>query len=155
LGIALDMVTAHLAVEYFTVHHPTIVQTERPWLLALVWGVAASWWFGAIAGTILGLVNHWRREPLPARMILRWGAVACLALWCLMIAIVLGVLGLSSTIPDDLRRPTFESDRRLMAVALTHQYEYVLGLFALLILAVRIWRAPSRDENEKDSFFTK
>ena len=49
LGICLDMVTAHVAVEYFSVHHPTIIETDQPWLLALIWGVAAAWWFGAAA----------------------------------------------------------------------------------------------------------
>lgn len=43
LGIALDMVTANVAVEYFTGHHPHVVDSDSPWVLALVWGPGASW----------------------------------------------------------------------------------------------------------------
>ena len=51
LGVAMDMVTAHVAVEYFTVHHPHVVNSKSPLVMALVWGVGASWWFGLIAGS--------------------------------------------------------------------------------------------------------
>jgi hypothetical protein len=141
LGICLDMVTAHVAVEYFTVHHPRIVDTERPWLLAIVWGIAASWWFGAIAGVVVGWINQRRREPLPPARILKWTAVACAALWLVMIAILGGVLAFASTIPEELRRPTFDHDRRLMAVAMAHQFEYLLGAVVLLIIGIKTWRA--------------
>jgi hypothetical protein len=30
LGVCLDLVTANVAVEYFTVHHPKILPTENP-----------------------------------------------------------------------------------------------------------------------------
>lgn len=42
LGLAIDLVTANVAVEYFTVHHPKVVDSESPWVMALVWGVGAS-----------------------------------------------------------------------------------------------------------------
>ncbi len=43
------------------------------------------------------------------------------------------------------RRPTFESDRRLIAVAMAHQYEYVLGGIALLTIGMMTWRSKSRE----------
>ena len=141
LGICLDLVTAHVAVEYFTIHHPQIVRTEQPWLLALMWGIAASWWFGAIAGVVLGVINHRRQVPLRPHQILQWGAIACFVLWLIMIAILVSVLIIANTIPENVRRPSFEYDRRIMAVAIAHQYEYVLGAIALLVLAVKTWRA--------------
>jgi hypothetical protein len=143
LGISLDLVTANVAVEYFTVHHPRIVNTENPWLLAIVWGVAASWWFGAIAGVVLGILNHRRQNPLPPKRILKWGAIACLVLWLVMIAILVAVLVFSSTIPESDRRPTFDYDRRIMSVAMAHQFEYALGGIAFLIIAFKTYRAKS------------
>jgi hypothetical protein len=140
LGIGLDLVTANVAVEYFTVYHPRIVDTERPWLLAIVWGVGASWWFGAIAGVIVGVINHRRPEPLPPRRILRWVAIACVVLWIIMIAILVAVLAFASTIPAEIRRPTFDYDRRIMAVAMAHQFEYILGAIAGLVIAIKTWR---------------
>lgn len=137
LGICLDLVTANVAVEYFSVHHPRIVETESPWILAVVWGIGASWWFGAIAGVVVGAINQRRQAPLEAARILKWASLACLVLWLVMIGILLAVFAIASTIPQESRRPTFDYDRRIMAVAMAHQSEYILGAVALLIIACK------------------
>ena len=54
-GILHDQVTARVAIEYFTVAHPRIVESEDPTVLGLVWGVVATWWVGAILGTLLAV----------------------------------------------------------------------------------------------------
>lgn len=141
LGICLDLVTANVAVEYFTVHHPRVVASESPWVMAVVWGIGASWWAGGIAGAIAGAINHRRPEPLQPSQILKWVAIACIMLWLIMIAILLSVLALADMIPVAMRRPSFEYDRRIMAVALAHQFEYILAAIALLIIAIKTWRA--------------
>jgi hypothetical protein len=141
LGISLDLVTANVAVEYFSVHHPKIFPTENPWALALIWGVAASWWFGAIAGLIVAAINHRRQTPLEPVRILKWTTIACIVLWLTMIAILVTVMAISSTIPVEQRRASFESDRRLVAVAMAHQYEYILGGIAMLVISVLTWRS--------------
>jgi hypothetical protein len=141
LGICLDLVTANVAVEYFSVIHPKVLPTENPWILALYWGVAASWWFGAIAGLIVASINHRRKQPLDPKRIWKCTTVSCVILWIAMIGILLAIMAISSTIPIDQRRATFESDRRLVAVAMAHQFEYILGGVALLIVAVMTWRA--------------
>lgn len=43
-GIVHDMITAHLCVEYFTQAHPPLFNTSEPALLALGWGIVATWW---------------------------------------------------------------------------------------------------------------
>lgn len=141
LGVGLDVVTANVAVEYFSIHHPRIIPTENPWALALIWGLAASWWFGAIAGVIVGFINHRRQHPLEPARILKWTTFACAGLWMMMIAILLAVMAISSTIPLEQRQATFESDRRLVAVAMAHQYEYFLGAVALVVIAVMTWKS--------------
>lgn len=142
LGIAVDLVTAHVAVEWFSVHHPRIVPTANPWALALAWGVAASWWFGALSGVVVATVNHRRRSPLEPGRILRWVRSACAAVWAAMMAILLVVLFAANTlVPVEKRGPTFHHDARLVAVALAHQSEYVLGAIALLAIGVMTWRA--------------
>ena len=151
LGICLDLVTANVAVEYFSVHHPRVLPTDNSWALALFWGVAASWWFGAIAGVIVATVNHRRQQPLAPARILRWVAIACVVLWTIMIAILLIVMAISSTIPVEQRPETFESDRRLIAVAMAHQYEYVLGAVTMLIIAIMTWKSkPQLDSTKID-----
>jgi hypothetical protein len=62
-GILHDQVTAHLCVEYFTVAHPPVFPTESPFLLALGWGVIATWWVGLALGT--GLAATARIGSLP------------------------------------------------------------------------------------------
>lgn len=139
LGISLDLVTANVAVEYFSVYHPHVVDSESPWILALVWGVIASWWAGAIAGTVVATVNHLRAQPLEAHCILRWGVAACVVLWLVMIAVLVAVYLLAGTLPEAQRRPTFEHDRRLMAVAMAHQFEYLLAGIAMVVIAIKTW----------------
>ena len=54
-GIALDQVTARVCIEYFTIGHPPIFPTESPTLLALGWGVVATWWVGLLLGVPLAI----------------------------------------------------------------------------------------------------
>ncbi|QWC57531.1 hypothetical protein F7D01_10985 [Erythrobacter sp. 3-20A1M] len=52
-GILHDQVTAHVCVEYFTIAHPPVFPTESPFLLALGWGIIATWWVGLPLGVSL------------------------------------------------------------------------------------------------------
>lgn len=52
-GVLHDQVTAHLAIEYFTIAHPPVFPTEDPILLALGWGIIATWWVGLALGLAL------------------------------------------------------------------------------------------------------
>jgi hypothetical protein len=54
-GIIHDQITAHNCVEYFSVFHPPVFPTTSPTLLALGWGVIATWWVGAFLGLLLAL----------------------------------------------------------------------------------------------------
>ncbi len=55
-GIAHDMVTAHVCVEYFSVAHPPVIGPSPPFVYALVWGVIATWWVGLPLGVMLAFV---------------------------------------------------------------------------------------------------
>jgi hypothetical protein len=50
-GVLHDQITAQLCVEYFTIAHPPVFPTESPFLLALGWGIVATWWVGLVLGT--------------------------------------------------------------------------------------------------------
>lgn len=54
-GIVHDNITARLCVEYFTIGHPPIFGTEDPTLLALGWGIIATWWVGAMLGIMISM----------------------------------------------------------------------------------------------------
>lgn len=143
LGIAIDLVTANVAVEYFTVHHPRVVDSTSPWVMALVWGVGASWWFGLIAGALLWGINRRRSHPLPRRRIMKMVVPALGVIWGAMMTILVAVLAFASTIPTEQRKASFEADSRLMAVALAHAGEYVLGAIVTIVLMVKVARLKS------------
>jgi|SRR5215471_16834613 len=54
-GVVHDQFTAHICVEYFSVFHPPVFPTQSPMLLALGWGIIATWWMGAFLGILLAL----------------------------------------------------------------------------------------------------
>jgi hypothetical protein len=62
-GIAHDNVTARVCVEYFTIGHVPIFGTDNPTLLALGWGVLATWWVGLGLGILLALACRSGRRP--------------------------------------------------------------------------------------------
>ena len=140
LGIAIDLVTANVAVEYFTVHHPHVVDSDSPWVMALVWGIGASWWCGLILAPMLWWVNMRRGTPLPARRLLLMVAQAMGLIWLIMMSVMVGVYVLAGMIPLHQRQASFESDRRLMAVAMAHMGEYLLAVVMTIVLCVRISR---------------
>lgn len=140
LGLAVDVITANVAVEYFTVHHPKVVESTSPWVMALIWGVGASWWFGLIAALVIWWVNSRRKQPLCNERVFGLIRRALASIWVAMMAILAGVYALASVVPAEKRRPSFESDRRLMSVAIAHSTEYVLGGLALLVICIYIAR---------------
>lgn len=54
-GLLMDQVTAHLCVEYFTLGHIDYWNLQDPTLLALEWGVIATWWAGLCASIPVAL----------------------------------------------------------------------------------------------------
>jgi hypothetical protein len=62
-GLVHDQVTAHLCVEYFSIAHPPVFGTNSPFLLALGWGILATWWVGLPLG--VGLALAARIGPSP------------------------------------------------------------------------------------------
>jgi hypothetical protein len=62
-GILHDQVTAHVCVEYFTIAHPPVFPTESPFLLAIGWGIIATWWVGLPLGILLAAAARIGRAP--------------------------------------------------------------------------------------------
>src|SRR5690349_19708677 len=62
-GIVMDQITIRVCPEYFTIAHPHILNTDSLTLLALVWGVIATWWAGAIAGVAFAIAARTGKLP--------------------------------------------------------------------------------------------
>jgi hypothetical protein len=91
-GILHDQVTARVCVEYFTIGHPIIIDTDSPTILALLWGVVATWWGGLIIGLLLianAYIGPW--PSYPVRKLYR--PVATIMLIATPIALCAGIAG--------------------------------------------------------------
>lgn len=144
-GVAHDMITAHLCVEYFTLDHPTVVPTDRPVLLALAWGVLATWWMGAVLGLLLAAAARWGRyEKLSARELLP--SVLRLMALAGVCAFLAGVLGYWASDVWEFHGYSFnpewataEQTPRYWAVAFAHTASYATGVVGGVGLAVKTW----------------
>ena len=65
-GIAMDQITARVCIEYFTIGHPKIFNTQDPTILALGWGIIATWWVGLPLGLLIAISARAGKQP-------RWG----------------------------------------------------------------------------------
>jgi len=79
-GVLHDQVTAHLCVEYFTIAHPPVFPTTSPFLLAVGWGIIATWWIGLMLGVGLALAARAGRPPRLTLVELRRPIIALMLL---------------------------------------------------------------------------
>lgn len=146
-GIAHDQVTARVCVEYFTIGHPRIFGTESPTLLAIGWGIVATWWVGLLVGAPLAFAAIRGRRPrrsarslVPPISILL-GCMGATALIAGLVGFALATAGravlsepLASSVPAD-RHAAFIAD--LWA----HSASYLTGFVGGVVLIIRVWRS--------------
>src|SRR5881275_1944665 len=91
-GILHDQMTARVCVEYFTIGHPPVFNTESPTLLGLGWGVIATWWVGFFLGVPLALIARIGSRP---KLTVAQVAPSIFKLLCAMatMAFAAGILG--------------------------------------------------------------
>jgi hypothetical protein len=147
-GIAHDMVTAHVCVEYFTIGHKNIFGRHHDgpsFAYALYWGVVATWWVGLPAGVVLALVARVPGLPkLTWRQVARPMAVALLLLWLaaitlLLVNLPLGRRGIGGIF---VPRPELgEVEDRFLTVAGVHMFSYnAAPIVVLVVAAVLVWK---------------
>jgi hypothetical protein len=146
-GLIHDQVTAHLCVEYFSIAHPPVFATSSPFLLALGWGVIATWWVGLPLG--LGLAAAARIGPAPRLGFLELrSAVVKLMIASAIAAIISGLLvatgraqvpGGWGTIIPPAKQVAFSAD------AWAHLASYGFGILGgLFLIGHTIWRRVGR-----------
>ena len=62
-GITHDLITTQISIEYFTIGHPIIIDTNSPILLALLWGTIATWWVGLIIEILISFSSRLGSKP--------------------------------------------------------------------------------------------
>jgi hypothetical protein len=134
-GIAHDQVTARICVEYFTVFHPPVFHTGSPTLLALGWGVIATWWMGALLGIPLAVAARAGSRPkLSVRDLAR--PIGILLLAMSLIALASGLAGffwgrldqsVAALLPQAIHR-------RFLADSWAHAASYASGFLGGIAL---------------------
>jgi hypothetical protein len=146
-GIVHDQVTARVCVEYFTVGHVRILDTDDPTLLGIAWGVFATWWVGLLLGVALAFAARFGTRPKSSvsSLVRPVGAVLLAMAGTSLVA---GLLGgwlahsgrvtlsgpLADAIPPDRKA-------RFIADLWAHSASYLAGLVGGLVLVNRVWQS--------------
>jgi hypothetical protein len=144
-GIVHDLFTAHLCVEYFSVGHPDLFGTNSPLLLALGWGVVATWWMGLLLGIPLAMVAQVGSAPKRStRTLLR--PIAQLLIFMAACALIFGSMGYWTardgriSLSDGMAKAIAPERHALfLADAWAHSASYFFGFFGGLIVITRVW----------------
>jgi hypothetical protein len=149
-GMLHDQVTARTCVEYFTIGHPPIFQTDSPTLLAVGWGILATWWVGLLLGGGLAVAARaGRRPPRDARSLVRPLLVLMAA--TALCALLAGALGhflasrglvvlvepMASAVPPDRHVP-------FLTALWAHVASYLAGFVGGVIVMASVWRSRRR-----------
>jgi len=91
-GILHDQFTARICLEYFTVFHPDVFHTQSPTLLAIGWGILATWWVSFPLGICLALAaRSGSRAKLTLAQIIR--PLLALLAFMAVSAMAAGIMG--------------------------------------------------------------
>lgn len=149
-GIAHDQITARICVEYFTIGHPPVIPSASPTILALGWGIIATWWVGLPLGCALAIAARGGDRPKLTAAALRRPVVVLLivmAVSATLSGIVGGVLAsrglvwlnppMSALVPQSRQVP-------FLIDLWAHSASYVSGIVGGIALSVWTWRARAR-----------
>jgi hypothetical protein len=144
-GIVHDQITARICVEYFTIGHPNLFDTDDPTRLGLGWGIVATWWVGLLLGVPLAFAAQY--GPYPKRSVaslvrpigMLLGVMACGA----ALAGVMGFIAatahlvflvepLASKVPMD-RHVAFLTDLWV------HSGSYDIGFMGGIVFCWKVW----------------
>lgn len=139
-GILHDLVTAHLCVEYFTIGHPKIIESESPILLALIWGVIATWWVALPMGIFIAGFNHFGSRPtLEFNLILK--LILKLILIMFSVALLAGIIGYVLTelnviylLPRLADHIDATKHSKFLAAGWAHTSSYLSGIIGTIVI---------------------
>jgi hypothetical protein len=144
-GIVHDMFTAHICVEYFTIFHPPIFGgTQSPVLLALGWGVIATWWMGVLLGIPLAVFAQIGSNPKrDAESLVR--PLAILLVVMAICAITAGIIGFNSAKSGDFAvwkdmasKIPPEKHVVFLADLAAHNASYAVGTVGAIVLMITV-----------------
>jgi hypothetical protein len=145
-GIVHDQITIRVCLEYFTIGHPQIFRTSSPTLLALGWGVVATWWVALPLGFSLASAAQLGRRPkrsagdLVRPLAWLFAAMGMSALAAGVLGYTLARNGVVSIDPWVGQNISVGEQPLFMADWWAHSSSYVVGIFGGAVLCFRVWR---------------
>ncbi len=103
-GLFHDQVTVRISIEYFTIGHPPLFSPSSPTMLAVKWGITATWWMGVILGGTLAFFARSGSTP-PVSISKLIGSILCLMGLMFACAIGMGLIGYGLGYADILGVP--------------------------------------------------
>ncbi|QDU11560.1 hypothetical protein [Gimesia aquarii] len=154
-GIIHDQFTVRICLEYFTIGHPIIFNTTSPTLLALGWGIIATWWVGLILGCLLATsARVGKKSKLTLSQIMP-DIFKLLALMGIF-SFIAGITGyiLASQGVVHLVEPMFSRVPATKHVAFltdlwAHSASYLIGVLGGIVLTIKIWRSRTESKVPK------
>jgi hypothetical protein len=149
-GILHDQVTARVCVEYFTIGHPPIFDTDSPTLLAFGWGIIASWWVGLFLGIAAALTARFGPRPkLNAVQLFRpivflMAIMGIVSLLAGTVGYFMAEIGGVWLVEPMKSRIPFAKQSLFMADLWAHLAAYGVGFVGGIIVCVRIWLRRKR-----------
>jgi hypothetical protein len=149
-GILHDQVTVRICIEYFTIGHPPIFSTDDPTMLAISWGILATWWVGFLFGLPLAVVARVGNRPKRdvGSFIRPFAVLLAVMAACALLAGIVGWLlahfgvvfltgPLASKVPADKHVP-------FIADLWAHNASYLVGFLGGIVILVKTWRSRFR-----------
>lgn len=149
-GIVHDQITIRICPEYFTIGHFPIFLADNLTLLALVWGVVATWWVGAVLGIMLAIAARVGSRPkLNASQLIRPLAVlmSFAAIFAATAGVVGNMLARNGTVwlvPRLANIVPVPAHVGFLTDLWIHNASYFAGFAGGIYLTIRTWRTRER-----------
>jgi hypothetical protein len=146
-GVLHDQVTARVCVEYFTIGHPPLIPSTSPTLLALAWGIVATWWVALPMGIALASCARFGdRPPVTARELVK--PIASLLVSMAAVALTAGVIGYALTarhliVANEwvLLKIPHAKQAAFVGDWWAHSASYLGGFLGSIVLCAYVWRS--------------
>jgi hypothetical protein len=152
-GVAHDQVTARICIEYFTIGHARVFESDSLTLLALGQGILSTWWYGMLLGIPLAAAARAGSKPKTKAATLR-RPLGFLVLRVAIYSLLGGLAGYYAasqgwvTLVGSLAHQVVdERGAVFIAVLWAHWTAYGSAALEGLLFCVRTWRrrgAPAR-----------
>lgn len=146
-GVIHDQITARLCLEYFTIAHPPVINSNSPTVQGLVWGVIATWWVGLLLGVPLAIVARtgeappWDVKPILRPMAILLGVMALCAFVAGLIGFTLAARGIISIGAGWADEISPQQHIRFVTVAWAHNASYLSGFVGGMVLIIYVYNA--------------